>query len=283
MYPASLYYPFNAPGYGVGTVAFVNNASNPAGYQAKPSDYLVLLDLSAYGGAGPAIVLAEPIEDWPVQVRNVAGSGAAHNWSVAPPGALTLEDPANPGSFLASVNITSAFGGATWIFDRARARFVLYPPAGIGPAGPAGPAGPTGPAGPGAVTTQATNGTPVNFNDITTRQVVGTGVVVIGASAKAVVEVEIPYAVSNTSTSAVSWIIEVDGAPVETIVNDLPWDSFGARSIRQNFTWLGLLAVSAGNHTFSVLVNGNTGIGAPPNPAATSPAGTLARLLVTPQ
>lgn len=153
-----------------------------------------------------------------------------------------------------------------------------------GPAGATGAQGVTGPTGPAAtVATQATNGTPVNFNDGVTRNIVTTGAIPIGVSGKAVVEIDVPYQVANTSTTAASFFIQVDGATVETIVIDMPWDSFGARNIRQLFTWTGLLTTTNASHTFGISINGNTGLGAPANPASTSPGGELARVVVTPQ
>jgi hypothetical protein len=133
-------YQFNAPAFGVPGVVLLTATTNPTVYQAKPSDYLVLVDLSGYGGAGPAITLAVPVEDYPVTVRNIAGSGAAHNWSVNAPAALAggFEDPANPGNFVSAVNISVANFEGTWVLDRVRNRLVLLDPdfAAAGPSAP---------------------------------------------------------------------------------------------------------------------------------------------------
>jgi hypothetical protein len=119
-------YSLNSPGYATATIALLSNATNPAAYTTKPSDYMVLLDLSAYPGAGPTITLSTPVDDYPILIRNVAGSGATHNWTIAAPAGCTIENPATPGTFAATVTITTASGGTSWAFDRVNLRFVLY-------------------------------------------------------------------------------------------------------------------------------------------------------------
>jgi hypothetical protein len=162
-----------------------------------------------------------------------------------------------------------------------------------GPTGPSGgaqgvtgPQGPTGPAGGGFTpAVQATNGVPVLFNDGANHLILATaGAVTVGASGKSVVDVEVPYTVGSTSTSGASFIMQVDGVTVETIVVDFPFDDLASFvNVRQNFNWVGLLTTAPGVRNFSVLVNGGAGLGAPPGRASTSPAGALARIVVAPQ
>jgi hypothetical protein len=99
-----------------------------------------------------------------------------------------------------------------------------------------------------------------------------------------VVEVEIPYTVGSTSTSGASFFIQVDAVTVETIVIDFPFDDLASFvNVRQNFNWVGLLTTAVGSRVFSVSVNGAAGLGAPPGRASTSPGGSLARIVVSPQ
>lgn len=121
---SGLTYPTNAPSYGASTIAIVANPT--AAYTAKPTDLAVLVDLSAYSGAGPTITwTSTPREDFPVLIRSVAGSGASHNWTIAAPTGLTIENPTSPGTFAASVSVTAAFEGGVWNFDRANRRLFL--------------------------------------------------------------------------------------------------------------------------------------------------------------
>jgi hypothetical protein len=121
---ASRFYQPNAPGYGSPTIADIANPVSA--YTALPSDVAVLVNLTGYSGAGPTITwTAAPREDFPVCIRSVAGSGASHNWSVAAPTGLTIEDPENPGTFGASVTMAAAFEGAIWNYDRANQRLFL--------------------------------------------------------------------------------------------------------------------------------------------------------------
>ncbi len=118
------FYQPNAPGYGAATIA---NVANPtSAYTALPTDLAVLVDLSGYSGAGPTITwCGTPREDFPVCIRSVAGSGASHNWTIAAPTGLTIEDPENPGTFGASVTVAAAFEGGVWNYDRQHQRLFL--------------------------------------------------------------------------------------------------------------------------------------------------------------
>jgi hypothetical protein len=134
-------YQVNSPTFGAAGVVLLTATTNPTVYQCKASDYLVLVDLSGYGGAGPTVTLPQaPFEDFAVTVRNIAGSGATHNWQIAAPASLAggFEDPTTQGNFIAALNVTTTNFEATWVLDRARNRYVLLDPdaAAAGPLAP---------------------------------------------------------------------------------------------------------------------------------------------------
>ena len=119
-------YGANAPGYGAATVAEVNHTSNPTSYTCRPTDDLVLIDLSGYSGSGVTINWSPtPVERLRVCVRNTTGSASAKPITVAAPSGLTIEDPANPGTFAATVVSSVANFSGIWEFDRANARLVV--------------------------------------------------------------------------------------------------------------------------------------------------------------
>lgn len=132
----SPFYDLLSGAYGVATIAFVNAAGFPTVYNAKPTDFAILLDVSGYGGAGPTVNWTPtPSDVFPVMIRNTAGSLATHNVTVNPPPNWTIEDPANVGTFSSSITLATAFESGSWIADRARSRLVLYPPPGGGGTG----------------------------------------------------------------------------------------------------------------------------------------------------
>jgi len=125
---------FKAIGYAMvanayGLLGVVNLANPVATYTCKPQDYAILIDLSGYDGAGPTINWCPtPEDDFPVLIRNVAGSAAANAITVNAPAGMTIEDPANPRTFAATIvlNAASGFDFGVWIVDRKNNRLVLY-------------------------------------------------------------------------------------------------------------------------------------------------------------
>ena len=262
-------FPVNNPSFQAAGVAVLANPT--ATYTAKPNDFMILCDVSAYAGAGPNITLAPPVEYFPVMVRNVAGSAATHAITVTAPAGCTIEDPNAPGTFAASVTSTVANFVGKWAFDRARTRFVLFPPAG----GTGG--GGTG----GTLSFQALNAGAVPFNDTTLRTVVSVGPVTVLAGGQILTRVEIPYTCTAVSASAVNFGITVDGVAAENITLDLPSPGRG------NFAWMGVLTgVAPGLHSFTATCQGG-GSGTPPTGGATSPTpltggASTSRIIVTP-
>ena len=109
-------YRFNESGFGVGTL--VNLTGAGGSYTLKPSDIFVLVDVTS--GAQTIVWHGSPEDDWPVMIRNTAGSVATHNITVTPPTGWTIEDPANAGSFVSSLTMAAAggFESGVWVPDQ---------------------------------------------------------------------------------------------------------------------------------------------------------------------
>ena len=145
-----------------------------------------------------------------------------------------------------------------------------------GGAGGQGATGATGATGPAQLAAASVgNGGLINLNS-TAVQVVTTQSVTVGASGKALMTVIVPYTLTNTSSSTLSFIMKVDGVTLEGVGIGLPFDAyFGSGGpIGQFFAWSGLPSgLAPGAHVFSVSVQGG-GAGAPPNGTITIGAAT---------
>lgn len=115
----------NAPGYGTLTTAEVNHGAFASAYTCKPTDDLVLVDLSGYSGSGVTINWTPtPVERVRVCVRNTTGSAVTKPITVAAPTGMTIEDPGNPGTFAASIVSGVANFSGIWELDRPNNRLV---------------------------------------------------------------------------------------------------------------------------------------------------------------
>lgn len=114
----------NAPGYGTWTVAEVNHTAFATAYTCKPTDDLVLVDLASYS-TGPTINWSPtPQERMRVCVRNTTGNASSKTFTIAAPSGMTIEDPANPGSFAGTVTTSVANFSGIWELDRPNNRLV---------------------------------------------------------------------------------------------------------------------------------------------------------------
>jgi hypothetical protein len=99
-------------------------------YLTKPTDKAILINAASYDAAGPTIDLTTPQDDWPILIRNTAGTLAAHNVTVNAPSGCTIEDPASLGTFSPSITLNEQFESGLWFFDRVTLQFTLFPSGG---------------------------------------------------------------------------------------------------------------------------------------------------------